>query len=185
VRELVIRARGGDRDAYSALAARSIGPLTGVARMILRDEHAAQDAVQDTFIEAWRSLPGLREPDRFDAWMRRLLVRACFKGARRTRRVGAVEIRLTPGDEPTIEGVERDLDLRDQLERGLARLSTEQRAVVVLVYYLDLPLADAAQAMGIPLGTTKSRLNRAISALRAAIEADDREPSRLPERIAG
>jgi RNA polymerase sigma factor (sigma-70 family) len=184
VRDLVIRARDGDRDAFSELAAQSIGRLTAVARMILRDEYAAQDAVQDAFIEAWRSLPGLREPDKFDAWMRRLLVRACFKGARRRRRADAVEIRLTPGDEPAIAGIERDLDIHDQLERGLARLSADQRAVVVLVYYLDLPLADAAQAMGVPVGTAKSRLNRATSALRAAIEADDREPSRVREQIA-
>lgn len=98
----MIRARDGDRDAFSELAAQSIGRLTAVARMILRDEYAAQDAVQDAFIKAWRSLPGLREPDRFDAWMRRLLVRACFRGARRRRRVDSVEIRLTPGDEPAI-----------------------------------------------------------------------------------
>jgi RNA polymerase sigma-70 factor, ECF subfamily len=184
VHDLVIRARDGDRDAFSELAAQSIGRLTAVARMILRDEYAAQDAVQEALIEAWKSLPGLRDPDRFDAWMRRLLVRACFKGVRRSKRVDAVEIRLTPGDEPAIVSVERDLDIRDRLERGLARLSADQRAVVVLVYYLDLPLADAAQAMGIPLGTTKSRLNRATSALRAAIEADDREPSRVREQIA-
>ncbi len=182
--DLVVRAREGDRDAFSELAARSIGRLTAVARMILRDEYAAQDAVQEAFIEAWRSIPGLREPDRFDAWMRRLLVRACFKGRHRSKRVNAIEIRLTPGDEPAIAGAERHLDLRDQLERGLARIPAEQRAVVVLVYYLDLPLADAAQAMGIPLGTTKSRLNRATHALRAAIEADDRVPSRRGERIA-
>ncbi|MFL5686453.1 MAG: RNA polymerase sigma factor [Chloroflexota bacterium] len=184
MRDLVIRARDGDRAAFSELAARSLGRLTAVARMILRDEYAAQDAVQEAFIEAWRSLPGLRDPDKFDAWIRRLLVRSCFKGSRRTKRVDAVEIRLTPADEPAIFGGERDLALRDQLERGLARLSAQQRAVVVLVYYLDLPLADAAQAMGIPLGTTKSRLNRATSALRAAIEADEREPSRLGEQIA-
>ena len=184
MQELVIRARGGDRDAFSQLAAGSIGRLTAVARMILRDEYAAQDAVQDTFIEAWRSLPGLREPDRFDAWMRRLLVRACFKGRGRRRRVDAVEIRLTPADEPAVGGAERALDIRDQLERGLARLPADQRAVVVLVYYLDLPLADAAQAMGIPVGTTKSRLNRATSALRAALDADDRLPSPAGERIA-
>ena len=142
--------------------------------MILRDEHAAQDAVQDTFIEAWRSLPGLRDADRFDAWVRRLLVRACFRSVKRVRRVDAVEIRLTPADEPSIAGIERHLDLHDQLERGLARLPAEQRAVVVLVYYLDLPLADAAESLGIPLGTLKSRLNRATSALRSALEADDR-----------
>jgi RNA polymerase sigma factor (sigma-70 family) len=184
VLDLVVRARVGDRDAFSELAARSIGRLTAVARMILRDEHAAQDAVQEAFIEAWRSLPGLREPDRFDAWTRRLLVRACSRTARRGMRVGAVEIRLTPGDEPAVAGAERELHLHDQLERGLARLSAEQRTVVVLVYYLDLPLADAAQAMGVPVGTAKSRLNRATRALRAAIDADDREPARAGERIA-
>jgi RNA polymerase sigma-70 factor (ECF subfamily) len=183
VQDLVIRARAGDRDAFSELVTRSLGRLTAVARLILRDEYAAQDAVQDACIEAWRSLPGLREPDRFDAWMRRLLVRACFKGTRR-KRVDAVEIRLSPGDEPAIPDAARDVGVRDELERGLARLSHEQRAVVVLVYYLDLPLADAAQAMGVPLGTAKSRLNRATSALRAAIEADGREPSRVREQIA-
>ena len=183
MRDLVVRAREGDRDAFSELAARTIGPLTAVARMILRDEYAAQDAVQEAFIAAWRDLPGLREPDRFDAWMRRVLVRSCFKGARRRKRVGAVEIRLTPGDEPAVTGLERDLDIHDQLERGLARLPAKQRAIVVLVYYLDLPLADVAHAMGVPLGTAKSRLNRATSALRAAIDADDREPSRVGERI--
>jgi RNA polymerase sigma-70 factor (ECF subfamily) len=182
--ELVVRARAGDRDAYSELVARSIGRLTAVARLILRDEYAAQDAVQETFIEAWRSLPGLREPERFDAWMRRLLVRACFKGVRRRKRVEAVEIRMTPVDEPVTAGSEWSSAIHDQLERGLARIPAEQRAAVVLVYYLDLPLADAAQAMGIPLGTTKSRLNRATQALRAALEADDRIPSRVGERFA-
>jgi RNA polymerase sigma factor (sigma-70 family) len=184
VRDLVIRARGGDRDAFSELVARSIGRLTAAARMILRDEFAAQDAVQEAFIEAWKSLPGLREPDSFDAWMRRLLVRACFRGVHRTKRVKAVEIQFLPGHEPAISGAESDLDLHDQLERGLARLPAELRAVVVLVYYLDLPLADAAQAMGTPVGTAKSRLHRATQGLRAAIDADDREPSRMTERIA-
>lgn len=184
MQDLVIQARAGDRDAFSQLVARSMGRLTAVARMILRDEYAAQDAVQDAFIQAWRSLPGLREPDKFDAWTRRLLVRACFKAGRRDRRLGVVEIQLTPADEPATAGGERDLMIHDQLERGLARLSAEQRAIVVLVYYLDLPLAEAAQTMNVPLGTAKSRLNRATHALRAAIDADDREPVRMAEGIA-
>jgi RNA polymerase sigma-70 factor, ECF subfamily len=183
VRDLVVRAREGDRDAFSMLVAGSLGRLTAVARMILRDEYAAQDAVQDAFIEAWKSLRGLRDPDKFDAWMRRLVVRACFKGTRRNR-AQAVEIRLTPADEPAVNDAARDVGNRDELERGLARITPEQRAVVVLVYYLDLPLADAAEALGVPLGTAKSRLNRATSALRAAIEADDREPARVREQIA-
>ena len=184
MRELVVRAREGDRTAFSELAAQSIGRLSAVARMILRDEYAAQDAVQEALIEAWRSLPSLRDPDRFEAWVRRLLVRACFKVLRRTKRVDTVEIRLTPADEPAIGGLERKLDIHDQLERGLARLTADQRAVIVLVYYLDLPLADAAQALGTPVGTTKSRLSRATQALRAAVEADDRAPSRVGGQIA-
>ncbi|HJP90225.1 MAG TPA: RNA polymerase sigma factor [Candidatus Limnocylindrales bacterium] len=181
MRELVVRAREGDRDAFSQLAAQSIGRLTAIARLILRDEYGAQDAVQETLVEAWRSLPSLRDPDRFDAWTRRLLVRACSRGRERARRVRAAEIQLTPAAEPAIPGGEARLALRDQLDRGLARLPQEQRAVVVLVYYLDLPLADAAEALGIPLGTTKSRLNRATSALRAALDADNRDSARNQE----
>lgn len=179
----MVRAREGDHDAFTELAARTIGRLTAAARMILRDEYGAQDAVQDTLMEAWRSLPGLRDPDRFEAWLRKLLVRACFSQVRRGTRRSQVEIRFTPADEPATMGAETNLVIHDQLERGLARISAKQRAIVVLVYYLDLPLAEAAQAIGIPLGTTKSRLNRATNALRAVIEADERESSRTVERI--
>jgi RNA polymerase sigma-70 factor (ECF subfamily) len=184
VRDLVVRARQGDRDAFSEIVARSIGRLTGLARLILRDEHAAQDAAQDACMQAWRSLPGLRDVDRFEAWMHQLIVRACLQAIRRNKRVVAAEIRLTPADEPATTGGEGTIDAHDQLERALARIPAEQRAVVVLVYYLDLPLADAAAAMGIPVGTAKSRLSRATQALRAAIEADEREPLRLREGIA-
>jgi RNA polymerase sigma-70 factor (ECF subfamily) len=180
----VVRAREGDHVAFSELAARSIGRLTAAAQMILRDQYGAQDAVQDTLVEAWRSLPGLRDPDRFEAWLRKLLVRACYRRAKRDWGRGQIEIRLTPSDEPVAAGAERQVALHDQLERGMVRLSTEQRAVIVLVYYLDLPLADAAHALGVPLGTTKSRLNRATQALRAAVEADEREPLRPVEPIA-
>lgn len=184
MRDLVILAREGDHRAYSELAARSIGRLTAAARMILRDEVRAQDAVQDTLVEAWRSLPGLRDPDRWDAWLHRLLVRACHHRSRREWRRAAVELRLTPADEPAIPNVEGVVDLHDQLERALSRLTAEQRTALVLAYYVDLPLADAAQVVGIPVGTMKSRLNRATRALRALIEADDRAPSQATERYA-
>ena len=150
--------------------------------MILRDEYAAQDAVQDAYVRAWRSIRGLRDPDRFEAWMRQLLVRACFDSIRRKKRA-ATEIQLTSDAEPAMPHAEWAIGIHDQLERGLARIPADQRAAIVLVYYLDLPLADAAQAMGVPVGTAKSRLNRAIQAMRAAIDADDREPTRVGERV--
>ncbi len=171
----MVRAAQGDHSAFTELATRVIGQLTAAARMILQDEYAAQDAVQDTLIEVWRSLPGLRDPDRFDAWLRKVLVRACFSRVRSRRARSAMEIRLTPADEPSSRGGERELAIHDQLERALARIPKEQRAVIALVYYFDLPLAEAAHALGIPLGTTKSRLSRATQSLRAAIEADERE----------
>jgi RNA polymerase sigma-70 factor (ECF subfamily) len=184
VREFVVRAQGGDRDAFSELVAVTVGRLTAVARMILRDEYAAQDAVQEAYVRAWRSLPGLRDPDAFDGWIRQVLVRQCYEAGRRRKRAGTSEIRLTPDAEPVIHGAEWAVGVHDQLERGLARIPTEQRVAIVLVYYLDLPLADAAQAMGVPVGTAKSRVSRAIQALRAAIDADDREPAPVREGIA-
>jgi len=174
-RELVERARRGDHDAFAELAGTTITRLDAVARLILRDRELARDAVQETLVRAWRDLPGLRDPDRFDAWLHRLTVNACLDlTRRRRRRVSEVELEpiLSVGlpDETDI------LALRDQLDRALARLEPEQRAVVVLRYWLDLPLPAAADALGIPLGTAKSRLHRAIAALRQTFEVDEREP---------
>lgn len=183
-RELAIRARSGDHEAFAELAARTIGRLTAVARLILRDEDRAQDAVQDALVDAWRDIRGLREPERLEAWLHRLLVRSCYNQARRQRRRTVVEVALSPAEEPQVGDVQRSVAAHDQLERGLRRLTHDQRAVLVLTYYVDLPLADAARALDIPLGTMKSRLNRAVQALRAAIEADDREPAVAQERFA-
>jgi RNA polymerase sigma-70 factor (ECF subfamily) len=183
-RELVVRAQGGDRDAFSVLAATSLGRLNAVARLIVRDEQGAEDAVQDALVEAWRSIRGLRNPDRFEAWLHRLLVRACYSHARKGRRQQVAEIRLLPTDGSIEADAQRALAIHDQLERGLRRLQPDQRAVLVLTYYLDLPLAEAAEILAVPTGTVKSRLNRALSALRAVLEADEREPGRVKERLA-
>jgi RNA polymerase sigma-70 factor, ECF subfamily len=174
-REVVERARRGDHDAFAELAGAAITRLDAVARLILRDRELARDAVQETLVRAWRDLPGLRDPDRFDAWLHRLTVHACLDlTRRRRRRVAEVEL------EPILEIGSPDqtdlLALRDQLDRALARLEPEQRAVVVLRYWLDLPLPEAAEALGIPLGTAKSRLHRAIAALRRTVEGDERGP---------
>jgi RNA polymerase sigma-70 factor (ECF subfamily) len=182
---LVVRAREGDPDAFSQLVSSSIGHLTAVARLILRDEERARDAVQDAFLDAWRDIRGLRDPDRFEAWLYRLIVHACRTHARRERRRSVVEIQLGVTPEVAQDGGRLgDMELHDQLERGLRRLTTDQRAVLVLTYYLDQPLAESARILDIPLGTMKSRLNRATQALRAALEAEAREPASRQERYA-
>jgi RNA polymerase sigma-70 factor (ECF subfamily) len=183
-RELVIRAQEGDHDAFARLANSSISRLNAVARLILHDGTLVEDAVQDALIEAWRDLRALRDPDRFDAWLNRLLVRACQDAWRRRSRRALVELPLRPIDDAPIADAQAAVADVDELERGLRRLTLDQRAAVVLAYYLDLPLADVAVATGVPVGTVKSRLNRSMSALRASIEADSRQSSIASGRLA-
>jgi RNA polymerase sigma-70 factor, ECF subfamily len=173
-RELVVRAQGGDLDAFSTLTAGRANRLYAAARLILRDDERAADAVQDALLRAWMDLRGLRDPDRFDAWLHRLLVRSCYRAARRHRARSVTEIQLDALPEPLTVDPQHELAVRDQLARGFQRLSPEQRAVIVVRHYLGLSLAESAEALGIPLGTMQSRLSRATQAMRAALEADDR-----------
>ena len=172
-RDLVERARRGDHDAFATLAGAAISRLDSAAWLILRDREQASDAVQNALVRAWRDLPTLRDPDRFDAWLHRLLVRACIDEARRLRR-HRVDLHLDNLTPIPIAGAESTIVDRDQIERGFVRLTPELRAVVVLHHYLDLSLPDVAASLEIPLGTAKSRLHRALGLLRAALDADAR-----------
>jgi RNA polymerase sigma-70 factor (ECF subfamily) len=171
---VVARAREGSHDAFAVLAAARIDDLYRIARMILRDPELAEDAVQDTLLAAWRGLPGLRDLDRFDAWLRRLLVRACTRGNRRRRGIGLAEVEFGGMDRASPDDAEQAFVLRDLLERGLERLGATERALLVLHYYLDLPVAEIAELLGMPAGTVKSRVHRASQRMRASLDADDR-----------
>jgi RNA polymerase sigma-70 factor (ECF subfamily) len=170
--ELVDRARRGDREAFSVLAGGAVDRLYAIARLILRDAELAEDATQEALVRAWRDLPTLRDVERFDAWLYRLIVRASADVGRHRRRWRA-EITILPA-EPAEPDRTSELADRDQLERALRRVSDDQRAILVLTYYVGLSPTDAADALDIPVGTAKSRLHYAIEALRAAVEADDR-----------
>jgi RNA polymerase sigma factor (sigma-70 family) len=171
-RDLVLAAQRGDHEAFEVLATAAGDRLFAIARLILRDRDGAQDAVQEALVNAWRELPRLHEPDRFAGWLYRLVVNACADQGRRQRRWSA-EIRLIRA-EPAIDDGTRSFADRDQLERGFRHLKPDQRAVVVLHFYLGLPVPEVAETLGIPVGTAKSRLHYAIEALRAALEADAR-----------
>jgi RNA polymerase sigma-70 factor, ECF subfamily len=184
-RDLVERAMAGDHDAFSELAHVSIGRLYVVARLILRDDSRAEDATQEALVAAWRRLAGLRDPDRFEAWLHRLLVNACYREARKGRRLGSIEVNV---DTLSLPEAPRTIDEgfnladRDQIERGFRRLDIDQRTVLVMHYYLGFSLDDAAEVLGVPPGTVRSRLHRAINAMRAALEADARLPLFSPGR---
>ena len=169
--ELVQRAMRGDHDAFAALAGAAIARLDSAARLIVRDHDLARDAVQDTLVRCWRDLPTLRDPLAFDGWLHRLLVNACLDLVRRRRR-RVMEVELTPLHAPAIGDFSGQVIDRDLLDRALAGLAPEWRAIVVLHYLLEVPLPEVAAALGIPLGTAKSRLHRALGTLRETSSLD-------------
>jgi len=169
-RDLVEQAQRGDREAFGYLARTRADRLFAISQRILRDVERAEDAMQQALVIAWRELPRLRDPDRFDAWLNRLVVNACYAEARQRREWGA-NIRLLPVDGPTVEDGTRLVADRDELERGFRRLPPEQRAILVLHHYLGLSLGEVAETLDIAPGTARSRLHYAHRAMRAALEA--------------
>lgn len=148
--------------------------LYSLAYRVVRDISVAQDAVQEALLDAWRDLPSLRDPERFDGWITRLVLRSCYDEVERQRRF-AGRLRWLNPEEPSRSDSSLSMTDRDQIERGLRSLSVEHRAVLALHFYVDLPLTEVAERLEIPVGTARSRLHYGIQALRAAIEADERE----------
>ena len=179
---MVERARRGDREAFAALVDGSFRRLVGTAGLILRDATRGEDAAQEALIRAWRDLPSLRDVDRFDAWLYRLLVHACQDQLRRSRREIPTDELLSTHGSVTEDAVSALAD-RDEIDRGLSRLSSEQRTVVVLRYYGGLSDREVGEAIGLPVGTVKSRLSRALDAMRAELAAEARG-ARGEERLA-
>lgn len=182
-RELVDLANLGDEEAFDALARLVGDKCMAIAFRILRDADLAEDAAQAALITAWRELRTLRGPDRFEPWLHRILTNECYAEARRRSR-WSMDIRLLPTPVAYDPGGILRVDDRDQLERALRRLTLEQRAVLVFRHYLDLSLPEVAERLGIPLGTAKSRLHYATTALRASLAADDRTAPSAQERHA-
>jgi RNA polymerase sigma-70 factor (ECF subfamily) len=181
-RNLVEQAQRGDREAFATLARSRGDRLMQIAQRILRDVSRAEDAVQQTLVSAWRELPSLRDPERFDAWLQRLLTNAAYAEARRSRAWSA-NVRSLPLDGPAGPDESVTVDDRDRLERAFRRLPPDQRAMLVFTHYLGLTPTEIADRLGIPIGTANSRLHYAHRAMRAAIDADERPVAVVRGRI--
>jgi RNA polymerase sigma-70 factor (ECF subfamily) len=181
-RDLVEAASRGDHEAFEVLATSAGHRLYAVARLILPESDLAEDAVQEALVSAWQQLPSLRDPERFDAWLYRLVVNACADQGRQLRR-RSEQVRLIPLTASINDDTNSVAD-REQLERGFGRLKPEQRAVVVLHYYSGFSAAEIARILDIPEGTARSRLHYATQAMRAALQADARQPVVAQNRIA-
>jgi RNA polymerase sigma-70 factor, ECF subfamily len=174
-RDLIDRAKHGDKDAFTSLVLRHGDRLYSIAFRILRDTTRAEDAVQQTFLTAWRELRRLRDDDRLEAWLYRLLVNACFAELRHTRRwQPGLRVITDPETGPSTDDAQVSVALRDELERAFRRLSGEQRAVLAMHHFLGLSGAEIAETLGLSPGTVRSRLHYARQQMRAAIEADSR-----------
>jgi len=178
--QLVVRAQGGDRDAFERIMNLSFDRSHAVATRLLRDSQLAEDAVQQAMINVWRDLPRLRDVSRYDAWSYKVLVRACYAEYKRAPKWLPGIDTDSPREPRAGDEYGAVLD-RDQLERGFRRLSMDHRVVIVLHHYLDLPLDQVGAVLDIPVGTVKSRLHRALGEMRSALEADTRPVGRLEQ----
>lgn len=177
-RDLVERAQRGDREAFGVLIDASMARLYNLAQLMLGDADLAADAVQEALISSWRNLRALRDPDRLHSWMYRILIRSVYRVANRERRqVKSLALaEAQPRPFPDLAG---DLERRDLIDRGFRRLEAKHRAVLVIHHYLGLTDEEAAEMLGVPAGTVKSRLHRATVALRAELDADTRTDERV------
>lgn len=169
-RDLVERARRGDREAFAVLVREVSDSLYGVAYRILRDPGLAEDALQNALVLGWRRLPKLREPERFEAWIHRILVHACYDESNRSKQ-WRTTTQILPMHAPSIPDETSTIADRDEIERAFLVLSLEQRAVFMLHHYVGLPLVEIAELLEIPAGTVRSRLHYALAALRGALMA--------------
>ena len=166
--ELVVQAQRGDRQAFDALATAMYDRLYAIGRRILRDGHATEDAVQEALIRSWRDLRSLRDPNRFEAWMHRLLINACHDLSRRGRRF-EVEVQTIALDRSDPTDDYETVATRDELDRAFLQLPVEHRAVLVLTHYVGMTANEVGDVLGIPVGTVYSRLHYGIRMMRIAM----------------
>ena len=178
-RALVERARSGDRDAFDALVRSRVDAVYRTSLAILGNSADAADAAQETFVSAWCHRDALRDPDLFDAWLGRINLNACRAQLRRRGRAHVREIRMIdPRDDREPASPEQALDERtadaDVFDRAFARLSIDDRSILVLHHLQERPVSEIAAVLAAPEGTVKSRLHRARAALESALAKESR-----------
>jgi RNA polymerase sigma-70 factor, ECF subfamily len=171
-RELLLRARAGDQEAFELIVLAKGESLFRTALAILGNEADARDATQDALIGAWRGLPGLRDPERFDAWLGRSLINQCRTALRRRGRVREINVADWQASSPFGEPAASQADRSREFDEAFARLTVDQRAILVLHHLHGYGVPEIAAWLAVPAGTVKWRLHRARQRLRAELEAD-------------
>jgi RNA polymerase sigma-70 factor, ECF subfamily len=168
--ELISAARRGDRDAFEALLRPLIDPAYRLALAMLSDRTAAEDAVQESALKAWRTVRRLRpEPDSFRPWLLAIVANQCRDTRRRRWWTVLKFAELRPAADDPATDASGGIDLR----QAIARLPANDRLVLYLFFYLDLPLPEVAAALGISTAAAKARLYRITRRLRPGLEISE------------
>jgi len=177
--ELVARSIRGDADSFNELILRWERPIYALAYRTIGREEDARDVCQETFLRAFRALPGFRGQAKFSSWLYRIAVNLCRDWLRRERRAALVQppedvdlLELAAAAEPaeSIEDLVSRKDMARAVERAMARLPEEQRTAIVLKEYHGLTFQEIADLIGCPLSTVKTRLYQGLSVLRRELE---------------
>ena len=171
--EVVRQARDGRADAFKSLVEHHAPDMYRLAAAIVGADEA-RDVAQEAFVAAWRDLPNLRQVERFEVWLRRIVINRSrnalrSRGRRPTQRLEGMTVAETASPHPDFRDA---IHARDALDAAFAELSADHRAAVVLHYGAELSIRETAEAMGVAVGTAKSRLNAALGRMRAVMEGD-------------
>jgi RNA polymerase sigma-70 factor (ECF subfamily) len=187
--ELVARSQGGDLESFNELIVRWERPIYALAYRVIGREEDARDVCQDTFLRAYRALPGFKGQAKFSSWLYRIALNLCRDWIRRQRRAPVSQMpedvdvtELAAETEPTesIEDLVARRELSAIVEQAMAGLSEEQRTAIVLKEYHGMTFQEIADLQGCPLSTVKTRLYQGLSQLRRQLE---RQGQMVPEVV--
>jgi RNA polymerase sigma-70 factor (ECF subfamily) len=190
--ELVTRARGGDLDSFNQLILRWERPIYALAFRVIGREEDARDVCQETFLRAFRALPGFKGQAKFSSWVYRIALNLCRDWIRRQRRApvqqmpedtDALELASETGPAESIEDLVARRELSAVVETAMALLPEEQRTAIILKEYHGMTFQEIADLQGCPLSTVKTRLYQGLSVLRRHLERNGRLIPELVKRV--
>ena len=190
--ELVTRSMGGDTDSFNQLVVRWERPIYALAYRVLGREEDARDVCQETFLRAFRALPGFKGQAKFSSWLYRIALNLCRDWIRKQRRapvqqipegVDPVEMAGESGPAESIEDLVARKQLSEVVGDAMKLLPEEQRTAIILKEYHGMTFQEIADLQGCPLSTVKTRLYQGLTVLRRHLEKNGQMAPQLVKRV--
>ena len=190
--ELVARSIGGDVDSFNQLILRWERPIFALAYRVIGREEDARDVCQETFLRAFRALPGFKGQAKFSSWLYRIALNLCRDWIRRQRRapvmqppegVDLVDLVSEHGPSESIEELVARQELSAIVEQAMKLLPEEQRTAIILKEYHGMTFQEIADLQGCPLSTVKTRLYQGLTVLRRHLEKNEKTAPELVKHV--